>query len=233
MNLIKDKWTKDDIISFNEYLYSLKNNDKKIEWTKKIINTNKEVLAIPSPKLKEIAKDICKGNYLSFLDYNLDNYHESTIINTYLINRIKDFNTQKKYLLNYLKNVDNWASVDSLKLTIKNKEDNYIKLSKELVKDKKIFYRRCGVIILLNQIKDEYLDDIFTIISSLKSEEEYYVNMAIAWLLCELFIKKKDKAIEYLKNNKVNKFVLNKTISKCNDSFRITKEDKELLKKLK
>ena len=233
MNLIKDKWIKEDIISFNEYLYSLKNNDKKIEWTKKIINTNKEVLAIPSPKLKEIAKDICKGNYLSFLDYNLDNYHESTIINTYLINRIKDFNTQKKYLLNYLKNVDNWASVDSLKLTIKNKEDNYIKLSKELVKDKKIFYRRCGVIILLNQIKDEYLDDIFTIISSLKSEEEYYVNMAIAWLLCELIIKKKDKAIEYLKNNKVNKFVLNKTISKCNDSFRITKEDKELLKKLK
>ena len=134
MNLIKDKWIKEDIISFNEYLYSLKNNDKKIEWTKKIINTNKEVLAIPSPKLKEIAKDICKGNYLSFLDYNLDNYHESTIINTYLINRIKDFNTQKKYLLNYLKNVDNWASVDSLKLTIKNKEDNYIKLSKELVK---------------------------------------------------------------------------------------------------
>ena len=57
--------------------------------------------------------------------------------------------------------------------------------------------------------------------------------MAIAWLLCELIIKKKDKAIEYLKNNKVNKFVLNKTISKCNDSFRITKEDKELLKKLK
>ena len=233
MNLIKENWNSNDAISFNRYLYSLRNTDDKIEWTKKIVNTNKEVLAIPSPKLKEIAKEISKGNYLSFLDYNLDNYHENTIINTYLINKIKDYSVQKDYLLKYLKNVDNWASVDSLKFTIKKEEGNYLRLSKELIKSKKTFYRRCGVIILFSLIKDEYLEQIFDIISYLYSEEEYYVNMAVAWLLCELVIKKRDKAINYLENSKVNSFVLNKTVSKCNDSFRVSKEDKELLKKLR
>ena len=233
MNLIKLEWNSNDIISFNKYLYSLKNTEEKITWTKKIINTNKEILAIPSPKLKEIAKEISKGNYLSFLNYNLDDYHENTIINAYLINRIKDYNTQKSYLLKYLKNVDNWASVDSLKLNIKHEENNYLKLAKELIMHKKTFYRRCGIIILFNLIQDDYLDDIFNIISSLINEEEYYVNMAISWLLCELVIKKGDRAIDYLKNNKINKFVLNKTISKCNDSFRISNEDKKKLKKIR
>ncbi len=233
MNLIKDNWTRKDIDDFQKYLVSLKNTEEKIIWTTKIINTSKKVLAISSSSLKEIAKEISKGNYLTFLNYNLNEYHENTIINTYLINKIKDFDIQKEYLFNYLKNVDNWASIDSLKLKIKNCESKYLSLSKELIKNKKTFYRRCGVIILFNLIKDEYLEEIFNIISSLYEEDEYYVNMAIAWLLCELVIKKKEQTIYYLQNNRVNCFVLNKTISKCNDSFRILKEDKELLKKMK
>ncbi len=233
MQLVKDNWSKEDIDSFNKYLYSQKNTEEKIDWTKKIIKTNKELLAVPSPRLKEIAKEISKGNYLSFLDYNLNKYHENTIINTYLINKIKDYDVQRKYLLNYLNCVDNWASVDSLKFNIKGVGDNYLNLSKELIKNKKLFYRRCGIIILFYLIKDEYLNEIFNIISSLYDEEEYYVNMAIAWLLCELVIKKRNETVNYLNDNKVNCFVLNKTISKCNDSFRIAKEDKELLKRLR
>ena len=233
MNLIKDSWTKEDINCFQNYLLSLKNTEEKIIWTKKIVNTNKELLALSSSKLKEISKEISKGDYYSFLDYNLHYYHENTIINAYLINRINDFEVQKKYLLLYLRYVDNWASVDCLKFRIRGAQNNYLDLSKELIKNKNTFYRRCGIIILFNLIKDEYLNEIFKIITSLFKEEEYYVNMAIAWLLCELVIKAREQAIYYLKNNKINAFVLNKTLSKCNDSFRISKEDKELLKKIR
>ena len=233
MNLIKDSWTKEDIRHFQDYLLSLQNTGDKIIWTKKIINTQKDVLAISSVTLKEIAKEISKGNYYSFLDYNLSGYHENIMINAYLINKIKDYNVQEKYLIEYLKNVDSWAGTDALKFNIKGAYTDYLKLSKRLVKHSKPFYRRCGIIILFDLIKDEYLDEIFDIITSLYKEEEYYVNMAISWLLCELVIKKNDQTIAYLQNNKINKFVLNKTISKCCDSFRITKQDKELLKKMK
>ena len=80
---------------------------------------------------------------------------------------------------------------------------------------------------------DKYIDQIFSVIDTLKDEEEYYVNMAVAWLLCELMIKQRNKTLKYLDNHNLNKFTINKMISKCRDSFRISKEDKELLLKYK
>ena len=40
-----------------------------------------------------------------------------------------------------------------------------------------------------------------------KDEKEYYVNMLNAWLVCELFIKRREKTIEFLTNNNLNKFI--------------------------
>ena len=57
--------------------------------------------------------------------------------------------------------------------------------------------------------------------------------MAIAWLLCELMIKYRDLCLNYLTKSKLDDFTINKAIQKMNESFRITKEDKEYLKTLK
>jgi hypothetical protein len=70
-------------------------------------------------------------------------------------------------------------------------------------------------------------------INEFEKETEYYVNMINAWLICELFIKKREETIEFLKDNKLNKFTINKAISKCRDSYRVSKEDKEMLLKFK
>ena len=53
--------------------------------------------------------------------------------------------------------------------------------------------------------------------------------MAAAWLLAECMTKFKDKTIKFYKYNKTNDFIINKSISKCRDSFRISKEDKDYL----
>ena len=60
-------------------------------------------------------------------------------------------------------------------------------------------------------------------------EKEYYVNMMNAWIFCECFIKQRDKTMEYLKRHKLNKFTINKGISKCRDSYRVSDIDKEML----
>ena len=57
--------------------------------------------------------------------------------------------------------------------------------------------------------------------------------MAISWLMCELIIKNREQTLEYLKHHKLNDFTINKTISKCRDSYRVSKEDKEFLLKYK
>ena len=78
---------------------------------------------------------------------------------------------------------------------------------------------------------DKYIDEIYNRLNKFENETEYYVNMINAWLICELFIKRRDKTLEFLKNNKLNKFTINKAISKCRDSYRVSNKDKEILLK--
>ena len=87
MNFIKDKWNKKDIEEFNEYLKSIK-REEKIDFTKRTVNTDMEVLGIPTPEMRKIAKEIAKGNYISFLDKFNNKYYENTMINVFLINKI-------------------------------------------------------------------------------------------------------------------------------------------------
>lgn len=233
MNLIKDKWTKDDIKEFVKYLETFQRKDK-IEWTTNIINTKLPVLAILSPELKKITKQIMKGNYLSFLDLDLNDYYECMAINSIIISNIKDFETKKEYLLKYSEKIENWASCDSLKFDIKGNEEKYYNLAEYYLKSKLPFERRLGLYILFNFIdNDSYINKIYEIMDRFYNEEEYYVNMMNAWLLCELFTKRRNETIKYLEKNKLNKFTINKGISKCRDSYRVSKEDKDFLLKFK
>lgn len=233
MNLNKILWTEDNINDFQIYLKTLGNKEKEA-WTKKIINTNLPVLAIKSKSVKEVVKEISKGNYLSFLDLMVWQYYENTIINGSLISKIKDFKTLKKYLDIYSNKADNWATCDILSFNIKNNEPNFIDLTLEYIKSPKPFRRRIGIVILFHFVNDkEYLPKIFDILNSFKDEEDYYVNMVNAWLVCECFIKHRNETLEFLGNHQLNRFTINKAIQKCRDSYRVSYEDKEMLLKYK
>lgn len=232
MNLIKDKWLIQDKGDYYSYLNSLSKKDK-IEWTRNIVNTNMEVLAIPVPVLKSIGKEIMKGDYVSFLDLKLLDNYESTMVYGSIINNIKDIELVKYYLDIYVNYVDNWSSCDILSINVKDK-DKLFNIGMDYTYSNKPFIRRIGFRILFKYVDNiEYLDKIFKRCDEFYNEEHYYVNMMIAWLLCEAFIKNRDYTLNYLDNNKLNEFVINKTISKCRDSFRVSKNDKELLLKYK
>ena len=187
-----------------------------------------ELLGIPTLDLRKISKEISKGNYLSYLEKANNDYYENTIINALLINNINDIETKKQYISKVV--IDNWATVDIMTFKIKGKEKQYLELAKEYIKNNHTFIRRIGVRILFNYTALTDLTEIFEIIDTLYSEEEYYVNMAVAWLMCEIVIKNRNQAFEYLKHHKLNKFTINKSISKCRDSYRVSNDDKEKLK---
>lgn len=233
MNLKKEKWTLKDKEEFQVYLKSFENKDK-TEWAKNILKTNMPVLAIKTPIMKDIIDKISKGNYLSFLDLMIWEYYENTPINGALISKIDDFKTMKKYLDIYCSKADNWATIDTVKFNIKNKEKEFFDLVNEYIKSEYTFTRRMGINILFNFVKtDKYIEEIFNILDMFENEEEYYVNMINAWILCEMMIQHREETIKYLENNKLNKFTINKGVQKCRDSYRVTKEDKEMLLKYK
>ena len=230
MELNKKQWNQKDVEEFDKFLYKNRLEDK-IDFTKRVVNTEMEVLGIKTPTLRSFAKEILKGNYISFLDNMTNRYYETTVICALLINKIGDIKEKEKYL-NVL-TIDNWATVDILSFNIKGKETEYLEFSKKLIKSKETFTRRIGVRILFNYSDQKNLEPIFEIIDTLYDEEEYYVNMCVSWLMCEIVIKNRDKAMKYLEKGHLNNFTINKTISKCRDSFRVSKEDKENLFKFR
>lgn len=91
------------------------------------------------------------------------------------------------------------------------------------------FIARVGLVTILDHfINDENLDSIFDTLNKIKSDK-LYINMAEAWLVCELYCKHPKETKEFIKNNNLNKFTQNKAISKIRDSYRVSKGEKEEL----
>lgn len=229
MQLIKDLWSEKDIPEFQEYLKTFC-NPSKVAWSKNLLNTEMPVLAMKTPDLRKIATEIYKGNYLSFIDLMIWEYFENTVIIGSLISRIEDFKTQVKYLSIYSAKADNWATCDLLSFKVEGKEKEYYHLVLEYIKSKQPFTRRIGMSILFKLIeKEEYIEKIYHLLDQFSLEEHYYVNMMNAWLLCECFIKQREKTLTYIKHHHLNKFTINKAIQKCRESYRVSLKDKEML----
>lgn len=243
MQLIKERWTKEDGKAFQAYLLSFSKGEEKGAWEKRIVNTALPAIAVPCGQTEAIVRGIAKGNFLSFLDLGLWENHTNVIINGKLIGKIKDFNELKKRLIRYDQRVDNWAATDCIKFrfTAENKEKFY-NLALDMLKDNThTFVRRQGLILLLKlTVFPEFIGGILRAADSLEGETEYYVNMANAWLICECFARAREQTLAYLQCGvngngapRLNAFTINKAISKCRDSFRVSAEDKQALLRFK
>jgi len=233
--LIK-KWNKKEYETYIKYLKSL-SDSKYREFHKSLTETKYEIIGIRVPIMRHLAKEKLKTDYLTFLKYCKDKYYEEVFIEGQVIAGIKDENIFLEHFYKFLPKIDNWAICDSFCNSLKRMKkdpDKYFPIVKELsLKDQEVFTSRVGLICILNHFIDEkYLKEIFTILDTIKSDE-YYLNMAEAWLVCELYTKYPKETTKYLKKNKLNKFTHNKAISKIHDSYRISKEEKEYLNTLK
>ena len=233
---MNNNWNKNTYQEFINYLISIKEDDYKKFHEGLVLNSKYQMLGIRLPIMRKISKEISKSNYLDFLNISEDNYYEEIMIQGLVISNIKDINIFDKYHKEHIKKIDNWALCDtycnSIKI-IRKYEDKYFKEAIKLSLSKDEFTSRTGLIIILSHfINKDNLKDIFDTLNKIDSNK-YYINMAQAWLLCELFIKYREETLDYLNNHKLNKFTINKTISKIHDSYRVSKEDKEYLNKYK
>ena len=63
--------------------------------------------------------------------------------------------------------------------------------------------------------------------------DQYYVKMAQAWLIAEMFTKHRDVTLQFLQKNNLSNWVQNKAIQKARESYRVSEVDKTMLSKLK
>lgn len=227
-------WNESNYKEYIELLFSLK-DDKYKEFHKSLVlNSKYEMIGVRVPIMRNIAKEISKTNIIEFLKYVNSKYYEEVLIEGLVISHIKDEELFYKYFKDYIKKIDNWAICDSFCNSIKivrKYEDKYFNEVIKLSLNKSEFISRVGLVTILNHfIEEKYLNDIFNCLNEINSDK-FYINMAEAWLVCELYINYPAETLEFIKSNNLNKFTQNKAISKINDSYRIDKKEKDLLKK--
>ncbi len=230
-----DKWTKEKYKLFLKELNTNKDLKYK-EFNQKIIITEYPMLGVRTPLLRKIAKEISKTDYKSFLKLVTTNTYEEILIEGFVISNIKDVDESITYFDKFIKKIDNWAICDlvvsGMKI-VKNNKKLFFNKIKNYLQDKHEYTVRVGVILLLDfYIEKDYLKEVFKLIDNIK-REEYYIKMAIAWLLSICLIKYKEETLIYLKNSSLDDFTYNKALQKARESTRVTKEEKEYYNSLK
>ena len=218
------------------------------------------IIGVRLPELRKYAKNISKVvNYAEIPT----KYYEEIMLKGMLIGLEKELNYEQieNYipLINNWAVCDTFCS--SLK-KVKNDKKNMWNFLQKYLKSQKEYEIRFAVVMILQYFIDEkYIDKVLKILSKIK-HEGYYAQMAVAWAYSVCFIKfydktklffreklikesnnktksnlKNDDCMNLQKENKltvkINTFTYNKSIQKAIESYRLTKEQKDELRKMK
>jgi len=194
-----------------------------------------DFIGVRTPALRKIAKivekdDICE-KFLLELPHR---YFEENQLHAFIASDIKDFADCVGKVELFLPYVDNWATCDQMSPKVfKKHKDELLPYIYRWLESQHTYTVRFGIGMLMKHYLDEdFKEEYVRKVCSIKSDE-YYINMEIAWYLATALAKKWDSTFPYIKEGKLGVFVQNKTIQKARESFRITYEQKLLLKEYK
>jgi 3-methyladenine DNA glycosylase AlkD len=195
------------------------------------------ILGVRLPLLRELAKELAKGDWRGYLESAQDEYYEEVMLQGLVIGHAKaNIAEILSYVSAFVPKINNWAVCDSfcssLKITKQHMELVWQFLQPYL-QSRKEFELRFGIVMLLDfYIVDEYIDQVLSRLDAVK-HEAYYVKMAVAWAFSICFIHYPEKTMAYLQNNTLDDFTYHKALQKITESFRIDKETKVLIRSMK
>jgi 3-methyladenine DNA glycosylase AlkD len=193
------------------------------------------IIGVRTPILRKLAKQIHNNDHCNdFLTELPHTYFEENQLHCFIISEITDFNSCIHELEAFLPYIDNWATCDQTSPKIfKKHKDELLPYIYKWLQSEHTYTVRFAIGMLMqhfldNDFKPQYIEKVTSITS-----KEYYINMEIAWYMATALAKQWKATIPYLENNKMDKWVYNRTIQKARESYRITDEQKEYLKALK
>lgn len=193
------------------------------------------VIGVRMPELRRLAREILKnGQSVEFLKCLPHEYYEENNLHGILIGYIKDYDECARQLNRFLPYVDNWATCDLISVQILTKyADNLLLQIQNWLASEHTYTVRFAIKVLMTyfskeNFKREYLETVSQVLS-----DEYYVNMMIAWYFATELYFNYDETVTYLKENRLGKWIHNKTIQKAIESYRISEDKKEYLRSLR
>lgn len=139
-----------------------------------------------------------------------------------------------KFIEDNFDKLQDWWHVDQLSQFVdKHLNFDYVyKKAKEYIDNDILFARRWGYVIFMpTLVKDiSVAEKIFALF---KDDDEYYVQMAQAWLISYLGIYAPEKTLEYLDSCPLKYNIVGKAIQKICDSYRVSDEWKARFKEVR
>ena len=228
-------------IDYNILLQKLESmaDKKHQEFHNSLVPDVNNILGIPVPKLRILAKELIKecNNIDTYLSYVSNKYYEELMLKGIVIGYIKcDWQKKLEYIESFVPQIYDWAVCDTFCSGIKPPKSelssfrNFIE--PYLHSDNEFQIRFAVVILLQKYVSAEYIKSTLQALQNIKNDK-YYVKMAVAWALSVCYIKYPDLTTNVFSEYKLDKWVQNKAIQKCRESLRVTPEQKDMLLKFK
>ena len=193
------------------------------------------IIGVRTPDMRRIAKEVFnsedKDAFLTELPHK---YYEENLVHFFMISMIKDFDECIANVETFLPYVDCWPVSDQA--TPKSFKKNHQKLLpfiEKWIASEHVYTSRFGMRMLMNEfLDDDFKEEYLEIVAS-KKGDDYYLKMMVAWFFATALAKKYDETVKYIEERRLDEWVHKKAIQKAVESFRVTDEHKEYLKKFR
>ncbi|MBQ1457159.1 MAG: DNA alkylation repair protein [Butyrivibrio sp.] len=210
-------------------------DDKYREFQAKLVpNVSPDtIIGVRTPDMRKIAKEVFnspeKEEFLKELPHK---YYEENLVHFFIIAMIKDFDECIEKVEEFLPYVDCWPVSDQA--TPKTFKKNHAKLLpyiRNWIASDHVYTARFGIRMLMNEfLDDDFKDEYLELVAS-KEGDDYYLKMMVAWYFATALAKKYDESVKYIEGRKLDDWIHKKAIQKAVESYRVTDEHKEHLKK--
>lgn len=197
------------------------------------------ILGVRVPILRKIAKEIAKGDWQTYLKEAQEDTYEEVAIKGFVIGYAKaELDVLLPYIVEHIEKINDWSLCDgfcsNLKISKKYREEFLEFLLPYAKLDDEFKQRVVAVMLMTYYLTDEYIDMSLEVLDSLKNEK-YYCKMAVAWAIATAWAKQRDKTYAYMMDGKntLDDWTYNKAIQKMLESYRVSDEDKVMLRKMK
>jgi len=192
------------------------------------------IIGVRSPVLRKIAKQMTWGERTEFILEVPHQYFDENLLHALILSEMKDFKMCVDAVNHFLPFVDNWAVCDQLRP--KPFKSNQSKLLSHVIgwlTSENEFTVRFGIeMLMLHYLGEEFRPEYLRWVASIHSDK-YYVKMAVAWYFATALAEQPEAALPFIEQSKLVPWVHNKTIQKAVESYRISDEQKEFLRKLR
>lgn len=215
----------------------------------KVVPNSKPCIGVKVPILRSLAKKIAKDDYQTFLHDFPEDYLEHQALKAFVLGYAKDdIETILKYASTFVPSIQDWMVNDAFCQTFsiarKYPEQvwewlmQYVDAGKpsddsqSFDSSGEYLQRVVAVTLMSHYLNDDYYERVLDILPKL-THPAYYTKMGVAWAVATAYAKYPAATKVLLDEHMLDPWTHNKSIQKMIESYRVSDDDKMMLRGLK